>query len=363
MRLALVGSRGIPANYGGFETFTEELAVRLVERGHDVVVYCRLNNVVSREPVYRGVRRVLLPTIPHKYFDTLAHTALATLHLLVRRQDAALYCNGANAIFTLAPRLAGVPTALNVDGIERKRRKWNRLARAWYLVSERLATFCPTELVSDAEAIRSYYRERYGKDSRAIAYGADFERCETTETLERLGLDPGGYILYVSRFEPENNALLVRRAFERTRLDLKLVLVGDAPYAADYVAELRRTQDPRVLLPGAIYGQGYRELQTHCLAYVQATEVGGAHPALIEALGRGALTLYLRTPENEEVAGGAALPFSPDEGELAALLERVAGLPEKERQQWRDRAAARAAERYDWERVVDAYEELFREMA
>src|ERR1043166_3926363 len=157
MRIALLGTRGIPANYGGFETFAEELSTRLVKRGHGVTVYCRDR---SKEKEYRGVKLQYLPTIRHKYFDTLAHTFVSTLHLLGHRADVALYCNGANAIFTIAPRLLGMPVALNVDGIERKRKKWNRLAKAWYLLSEWLSTLLPTVIVTDAKTIQRYYRER-----------------------------------------------------------------------------------------------------------------------------------------------------------------------------------------------------------
>ena len=164
-----MGTRGIPASYGGFETFAEELSVRLAERGHQVTVYCR-----ERHPQtsYRGVRLQHLPTIRHKYFDTLAHTFVSTLHLMTHRVDAAIYCNGANAIFTVLPRVSGMPVALNVDGLERKRKKWNRLAKAWYLLSEWLTTFCPTVVVTDALTIQHYYLERYGKPSTFIPYGA-----------------------------------------------------------------------------------------------------------------------------------------------------------------------------------------------
>src|SRR5215467_6434398 len=156
MKVALLGTRGIPACYGGFETFAEELSTRLAARGHEVTVYARERYGDSH---YRGVRVQYLPTIRHKYFDTLAHTFISTLHLLFHRVDVALYCNGANAIFTLWPRLFRMPVALNVDGIERKRKKWNALARAWYLASEWLSTFCPTEVITDALAIQSYYLE------------------------------------------------------------------------------------------------------------------------------------------------------------------------------------------------------------
>ncbi len=220
-----------------------------------------------------------------------------------------LYCNAANAIFTLWPRLLGMPTALNVDGIERRRKKWNRLARGWYLASEWIATWAASAVVTDAETIREYYLARFGKNSTFIPYGAEVGPVAGTDHVRALGLEPGRYVLYVSRLEPENNALLVRQAFENVRTDYKLALVGDAPYADAYIRHVKDTRDTRVVLPGAIYNEGYRQLQSHCAAYVQATEVGGTHPALIEAMGRGALVLYLDTPESLEVAGDAAVPF------------------------------------------------------
>jgi glycosyltransferase involved in cell wall biosynthesis len=133
MRIGLLGTRGIPANYGGFETFAEEISVRLAERGHDVTVYCRER---YKHRTYRGVRLHYLPTIRHKYFDTVTHTALSTIHALFHRFDVLLYCNAANAVFTVWPRLLGTATALNVDGVERHRKKWNYLAKTWYLMSE-----------------------------------------------------------------------------------------------------------------------------------------------------------------------------------------------------------------------------------
>jgi glycosyltransferase involved in cell wall biosynthesis len=354
VRIALLGTRGIPANYGGFETFAEELSTRLAARGHEVTVYCRER---APGPMYRGVRRCYLPAIPHKYFETVAHTAVSTLHLLAHRTDVALYCNGANAIFTPWPRLLGVPVALNVDGIERKRKKWNALARGWYLASERLSTFCPSEVITDALAIQDYYRERYRKDSTFIAYGAPVGRLDTFEAGAKLGLEAGRYFLYVTRMEPENRPLEVREAFEQVETPLRLVLVGDAPYAAEYIRRVRDTRDARVVLPGAIYGAGYHELQSHCFAYIHATEVGGTHPALIEAMGRGALILYRDTPENREVAGDAGIAFEPET--LPARIREVLAMDEAERERLRERAMERVRQRYSWDAVTNAYERLF----
>ncbi len=358
MRIAILGTRGIPANYGGFETFAEELSVRLVERGHEVTVYCRERHP---EAFHRGVRLVYLPTIRHKYLDTLAHTFVSTLHAMARRPDVALYCNGANAVFSVLPRLAGVPVALNVDGLERKRKKWNRLGRAWYLLSEWLSKFCPNEVVTDAVAIQDYYRKRYGKRTTFIPYGAETGKVPSATVPGQLGLEPGRYFLYVSRMEPENHPLEVRQAFETVDTGMKLALVGDAPYARDYIARVRDTRDPRVVIPGAIYGRGYAELGSHCFAYIHATEVGGTHPALIEAMGRGALILYRDTPENAEAAGGAGIPFG--ERDLAEKIRAALAMPEEERSELRRRALDRVREHYSWDAVTAAYERLFLSLA
>ena len=280
---------------------------------------------------------------------------------MVRRTDAALYCNAANAVFTLWPRLLGMPVALNVDGLERKRKKWNRLARSWYLVSERLATIFPNAIVTDAEKIAEYYAARYGKSSTFIPYGAAIGPVESDAVLGQLALERERYFLYVSRMEPENNALLVRQAFEATATDMKLALIGDAPYAREYIAAVRDTRDKRVVMPGAIYGAGYHELQSHSFAYVHATEVGGTHPALIEAMGRGALVLYLDNPENREVAGGAGLPFTHDN--LAETMRAALAMSEAERRALRQRAMERVRDRYTWDAVTGCYERLLLKLA
>ncbi len=354
MRIAILGTRGIPANYGGFETFAEELSRRLVARGHDVTVYCRNRHT---EPEFHGVKLVHLPTIRHKYLDTLAHTFVSMLHLLTHRQDVALYCNAANAIFTLLPRLAGVPVALNVDGIERKRKKWNALARTWYLMSEWLSTKFPNVIITDAEAIQRYYKDTYGAESTFIAYGTSTSREATTTALTQLGLQPHRYFLYVSRMEPENRALEVRQAFEKVPTRMKLALIGDAPYAAEYIGRVRDTSDARIVIPGAVYGLGYRELGSWCFAYVHATEVGGTHPALIEAMGKGCLVLYLDTVENREVCGDAGLAYSDTEGLTARMMEALQ-MSEEQRNAYRARALERVRRSYDWEAVTTQYEEL-----
>ena len=221
-----------------------------------------------------------LPTIRHKYFDTLAHTFLSTLHLLGSRYDAAALLQRRQRRLHLDAARVG-----DAGGAERRRpgapsQKMECAGQSLVPLSEWLATWMPNAVVTDAQAIAQYYHEKYRRDSVMIPYGAELGTVETTDALHKLGLEPQKYFLYVSRMEPENNGLLVREAFERVATDLKLALIGDAPYAADYIAQVRDTHDPRIVIPGAIYGQGYRELGSHCFAYIHATEVGGTHPAL-----------------------------------------------------------------------------------
>lgn len=321
MKIAILGTRGIPANYGGFETFAEQLSTRLAARGHQVTVYGRQHYAVNNSTTYKGVNLVVLPTIRHKYFDTVVHTFISVLHAIFRRYDVILICNAANSLFAIFPRLFGTPTLVNVDGLERKRKKWNWLGRKYYLVSEWLSTFLPTAIVTDAQVIQDYYATRYHKKSSMIAYGADVERVAQASRLDSYGLEPDRYILYVSRLEPENNAHLVIEAYEKVATDLPLVIVGGAPYAEDYIARLKSTKDTRIRFLGFVFGEDYKALQQNAYCYVHATEVGGTHPALIEAMGAGNCALVLNTPENLEVMGDAGIRYD-DSKDLAKQLRR-----------------------------------------
>jgi len=362
MRIAIIGIRGIPANYGGFETFAEEMSTRLVKRGHDVTVYGRSHFITWSEPLYKGVRLVVLPTIKHKYFDTVVHTFLCVIHALFKRYDAILICNAANSIFSFIPRLFGTPVAVNVDGIERMRRKWNIMGKLWYRGGEWFSTVLPNEMVSDARVIEQYYLREYKKASTLIPYGASTERVDSTKALKRIGVRPEEYILYVSRLEPENNAHVVIDAFSRLRTEKKLLIVGDAPYSDRYIQTLRNRLVSGVVFTGYVFGVGYKELQCHAFAYVHATEVGGTHPALIEAMGYGNCVLANGTPENIEVVGDAAIIYKMNDVEdLSLKLQEILD-DEERRRVYKERARARAEKQYNWEDVTTRYEKLFKRM-
>src|SRR5688572_25123941 len=233
LKVAILGTRGVPPNYGGFETFAAELGTRLVQRGDEVTVYCRENveqTLLSARAdksicsTWNGIRRIVLPAIGHKYLETVSHTFLSALDALKRDFDAVLVCNAANAFVLPLLRAARIPVAINVDGIERKRRKWNILGRAVYATGEAFSVSFANAVIADAQVIADYYRNGYGIEPVMIPYGADFPIEEDSDVLARLDLGPRNYILYVSRFEPENNPLEVVKAYEKLKDAPRLVM-------------------------------------------------------------------------------------------------------------------------------------------
>ncbi len=360
MKIALVGTRGIPASYSGFETCAEELSVRLVARGHQVTVYCRSHHIAYNKPYYRGVRLVRLPTIPNKYLDTIVHTLLASLHTLTQDYDVVLMFIAGNSPVSFVPRLGGKKVALNVDGLDWKRRKWPPLAKKYIQWAEWLATKLPNLAITDSRQVQRYYRERFGAETTYIAYGAEAFPTPPGEYMRRYGLEPRQYILFVGRLVPENCAHHLVAAFGRLETDMRCVIVGDAPYAADYIQELKAAAGPRVIFTGYLYGAGYQELSSHAYVFVETSEVGGTHPALLEAMAFGNAVIVNDTLENLETIGDAGLAYDGSRGaeQLAETLQDLIDHPERVAT-YRLRAQERVRRHFTWDAVTDEYEALF----
>lgn len=363
LRIAILGHRGIPGNYGGFETFAEELATRLVKEGNIVDVYCRTNTGNYRAAAYKGVGLIYLSTISNKHLDTLVHTAKAILHAtFIKRPDVILMVNVGNTILSWIPRIFGIPTILNVDGLEWERKKWSWPAKAFLRLSASLTRFMPTAVVTDAKVIYDYYRDRLGLNTAMIPYGASVQRKRRTEVLKKYGLRANDYYLYVARFEPENNPDKVVKAFEQVQTRRKLVMIGDAPYATSFVQRVKNTRDPRIKFLGFVFGFDYKALQQSAYACINATEVGGTHPALIESLGFGNCVLVNGTPENMETANGSAIPFWFFRGKdpTAGLRKKIQFVDDNPRvvQQFRRKAVDHIRKNYRWDTVAAQYLDL-----
>ena len=361
MRIAILGIRGVPANYGGFETFAEQLGVRLVARGHHITVYGRTLSVPRHVTAYRGMSIVRLPAPRSKYLETVVHTVFAAAHAATRRFDVVYVCNSANVPAVFLLMLARKRVVLNVDGLEWKRRKWNVIGRAYYRACAAIAARLPVHVVTDARVIQAYYQRAYRRSTEYFAYGTEIGSTADDGTLGRLGLEPQRYVLYVSRLEPENNAHVVIDAYRSVDTALPLAIVGDAPYASDYIAGLKGTSDKRVRFLGGIYGHGYHVLRSNAAAYVQATEVGGTHPALVEAMGAGNAILANDVPEHRETLGDAGVFYRGAE-QLTEQLNAILADPTLARR-LRERSRNRAAALFSWDRVTDDYEAWFRKLA
>ncbi len=360
LHIAMMGTRGVPASYSGFETCVEQLGARLVARGHRVTVYARSHHVRYDQTTYRGMRLVKLPTIPNKYLDTIVHTTLSSLHGLTQGYDVVLYFIAGNSPVVWIPRLMGQKTILNVDGLDWKRDKWPNMARRYIRLAERLAGVFANAVVTDSRSIQRYYREVYRTPSTFIAYGAELPRRAAGATLLRFGLEPRRYVLFVGRLVPENCAHHLVEAWQDLETDMKCVIVGDAPYVEEYKAALRRTQDPRIVFTGYVFGEGYWELASNAYAFVLTSGVGGTHPALVEAMAFGNAIIVHATPENLETLGDAGLSYDGRQSGQALRVELARLLADPAlAEALRHKAAARAARYYTWDAVTDAYERLF----
>lgn len=365
MKIALMGTRGIPAAYSGFETCVEQLGQRLVERGHEVTVYCRVPHITYAGDTYKGMRLVKLRAIGNMFLDTIIHSFLSTLHSLTQGYDVILYFIAGNSPVTWIPRLVGTKTALNVDGLDWKRAKWPNWAKKYLQLSEFLATKLPNAVVTDSRIVQDYYETRFNSHSTYIPYGSEVEILPPGETLARFGLQPRRYILFVGRLVPENCIHHILAAFRQTKTDLQCVIVGDAPYSNQYKARLRQMaeDDPRIIFTGYVFGQGYHELGSNALIFIESSGVGGTHPALTEAMAFGNCVIVNDTPENLETIGEAGFSYAGELGadSLRVVLQELLDQPDQVAA-YRHLAQARARAHYSWEAITDAYEALFQQL-
>ncbi|MCL4468073.1 MAG: glycosyltransferase [Deltaproteobacteria bacterium] len=367
MKIAFMGIRGIPASYSGFETFVEGLSIRLAIKGHDVTVYNRSTHVKYREPLYRGVKLVRLPTIPTKHLDTITHTFLSVLHGIFKGYDIVYICGVGNSLPSFLLRLAGTKVVLNVDGADWERKKWGWFARWFLRASERMATVFPDVVNADSLAVKRYYKEHYNKESIFIPYGTDLDQRTPgdREVLGKYGVEPDGFILYVGRLVPENNAHQLIKAYKKIATEKRLVIVGDAPYAGAYKAELKESAagDPRIVFTGYVFGDDYKCLMRNAYIYVLASEVGGTHPVLIEALAAGNAVIINNIPSSLEVVGDAGIAYDGKKGadslvDILTTLLANKELHESLRQKARDRIRAS----YLWGKVTDDFIGLFKSL-
>lgn len=358
LTLAMIGTRGVPAAYGGFETAVEEVGSRLARNGHRVIVYTR--GSAHRERRYRGMDVVHLPAMPQKQLETLSHTGLSVLHVIARRRpDAAFVFNAANSPFLPLLRARGIPVGLHMDGLEWRRSKWGARGRAYYRWAEQFGVRTGDALIADAPGIADYYRHQFDVPTEMIRYGAPVLDSSPGRDLSAYGVTPGGYHLAVARFEPENHILEIVEGFHRSSATLPLVVVGSAPYSAAYTQRIQAiaAADSRIRLLGGVYDQELLDtLYADAATYVHGHSVGGTNPSLLRAMGAGTAVIAFDVTFNREVLDGGGWYFRTS-SDVAAAIEHAESAPGVAAEMARQHQV-RAAHAFRWDDVAEAYEDV-----
>jgi glycosyltransferase involved in cell wall biosynthesis len=367
MRIAIFGARGVPAAWGGFDTFVTELGPRLVEAGHQVTLYCMPKYTAPEiGNQFRGVDLVRRPTVYGKFTETVFHELLSSLHALFRPRYDIYYVLACRTVWAYLPHLLlRRRLVINTDGLDWQRRKWGRVARAYLKVNYWLARHISRHLVSDAKELQKFYIEEYGTQSAFLTNGGHLLEVEDQarhhEILAEYGVEPNSYYLVACRLEPENNTDIIIREFVRSSSRHKLLIAGGANYKSAHVAELQRTNDPRVQFLGPVYKTGHIEaLHLGATAYVHGHEVGGTNPSLLKAMGCGNLVLAHDVRFNREVLGGTGLLWTKEPGSLSAVFERVDGDAVALRTEAATACRERITQYYSWDKVARDHERYFR---
>lgn len=362
MKIAILGTRGIPANYSAFEACVEELAPRLIEKGHQVTVYCREHYVKTRHESYKGVRLIIFPTIKNKYLDTFIHSLLSTLHVILTDADVVQYFGVGNSVFTFVPRLFGKKTFINVDGLDWTRKKWPYPAKLYLRFSAFLATLFPNVFITDSERIASYYQKTLLKRPHYITYGTNIAcaSINSLKILNKFGLEKNKYILFSGRLVPENNIHHLISAYLEIETSLKLVIAGEGAYETDYIKQLKKNSSPKVIFTGFLTGEVYQNICCNAYLFVEPTEASGTHTAILDAMGYGNCILVNNIPSNLEVIGDAGFSYdgSKKDLDLEVKLEWLINNPEIVKE-YKLKAVEQVRKNYSWDKVANLYEGLY----
>jgi glycosyltransferase involved in cell wall biosynthesis len=361
LRVAFIGGRGVIGKYSGIEGYYEEVGQRLAAAGHEVTVYCR-NYFTPRQEKYHGMRLVHLPAPRSKHFETFIHTLLSSLHSLSKPYDIVHYHTLGPALFSFIPRLAGKKTVVTVQGLDWQRKKWGRFASAVLRFGEYAALRFPDQTTVVSKTLRSYYRERYGANTRYVANGALLRDKRPASGIHEFGLETGGYILFLGRFSPEKNCHLLVEAYEQIDTTVKLVLAGGGRTSDAYAQALRRHASDRVRILNYVSGDAFDALLTNAMLFVLPSDLEGLSLALLEAMGAGLCVLVSDIPENVELMEDAGFMFRhgdiADLSRMLRLLIRADAL----RAEAGRAARNRIEERYLWPKIAKEIEEVYQEM-
>ncbi len=358
MKVAIIGTRGYPYVYGGFETFVKELSERLVKNGVEVHIYCQKNLFDKRPPQVNGIHLHYIPTIDTKSLNQIVHSFLSIVHATFSPVDVILVVNLAAGPMGWIPKLTGKKTIINVDGLEWLRPKWKGLGAAYFRFAAKIATKLYDLIITDAEAMREVYLKEFKKDSLVIAYGAPAFQTAGISPLKRFELDPGEYYLIVGRLIPDNNADLIIKAYSEAGSGKKLVVVGDVPYKDKYAENLKKFDSDRVRFIGYVRDSDeLMALYQHCFAYIHGHKYGGTNPAMLKAMSNNCAILALDTSFNREMLSNGKFGLFFEES-TKSLIEGMKKFEADEAfvKQLKSEVSSGLTDKYNWDCVTEAYQ-------
>ena len=361
INISIIGTRGYPYVYSGYETFVKQLSERLVLKDCNVIIYCHKGLFEIRPKEIKGIKLVYIPTIETKILSQPVHSFLSIIHACFSKPDVLLVVNSANGPFGLLTKLFKVPTAINVDVLEWLRPKWKGLGSIYFKWASKMATLFYDQIINDSDEMRKVYLDLFKRDSKVIAYGANIRKSRTPQLINKWNLKQREYYLVVGRLIPDNNADLIINGFLKSNSNKKLVVVGDVPYEDNYASNLKNMVDKRLIFTGYVKDQDIlAELYHNCYVYVHGHEFGDTNPTMIKAMAYGSAILALDTVFNKEMLQKEkyGLFFKK---ELISVTNQI-NYCEKEKSLMdilRQESINGITKKYDWDSVTEDYLEVF----
>ena len=365
LKIAIIGSRGYPYVYSGYETLIKELSERLVRRGCKVTVYCHRNLFKEKPAHVNGIKLVYVPTIETKSLSQLIHSFLSMCHAVVSDVDVIFAVNAANGPFGLISKIFRKPTAINVDGLEWLRPKWKGLGAKYFKIAAHLSTILFDQIINDSEEMRKIYLNTFKKESVVIAYGATIKKSDDPSLIQQWPINSKEYYLVVGRMIPDNNADVIVKGFLASNSTKKMVVVGDVFYKDKYADELKAIKDERLIFTGYVNDpEVLASLYTHCYVYVHGHEFGGTNPTMIKAMAYGCAILALYTVFNKEMLNNDlyGIYFEKNQDSVCQQINYADQHP-KQIKKLSEKSHLAITDKYNWDCITDQYLEVFRRLA
>ena len=359
MKVAIIGTRGIPASYSGFETSVQETAIRFVQDKINTTVYCRSNHYEKKLNEYKGVQLAYLPSLKSKHLDTITNTFLSFFHLLFKKYDIVIVYGVGNALFIPLIKIVGKPVISVVDGADWERKKWGKFAKSFLRFSRLFAVKFSNYYVVDNELLVEVYLKRFGIKPVYIPYGANLQFSDNRDILKKYNLEKRKYIIFVGRFVKEKGIEFLIENFEKVNSNFRLVIVGDNTTDQEYTQKIKKTKDNRLIFTGFVFGEEYETLLHNALFYVSCSFLEGTSPSLLSAMAINGFALVSDLKENLETLKGSCATFKTSDSEdFKAKINYYLNnesLIEKER----EKTKLVIIKYYTWEKITNQYLDLF----